>query len=83
MGARTRQDTIDQQLNKFKGTGWGGSIPVIVDVSAVDGNAGTVGIILVGADFTTDARVTNVCSFVFWDVLVADDAECVGSFDAL
>ena len=41
-GARTRQDTIDQQLDKLKGISWGGNIPVIVDVSAVDDNAGTV-----------------------------------------
>ena len=83
LGARTRQHTIDQQLNKFKGTSWGDNISVVVDVTAVDGDAGTVGVIRVRADLTYDERVTNVCTFCFWDVFVTDDAECVGSFDAL
>ena len=79
----TRQHTVDHQLNKFKRSSWGGHIAVVVDVATIDCDACLVGVILARADLTHYPCVANVFPFFIRDVLVADDAEGVGTFDPL
>jgi hypothetical protein len=47
-----REDTVEQQLEEFKGRGVGAYISRVTDTTASDGDAGAIRIVFIGSHFT-------------------------------
>ncbi len=73
--AFAREDTVEQQLEEFKGRGVGAYISRVTDTSASDGDAGAIRIIFIRSHFTHYHGVAKFLLFVSGDVMIVDDKE--------
>ncbi len=74
-----REDTIEQQLEEFKGRSVGANIPRVTDAIASNGDVSTIRIVFIRPHLTHYHGVANFPSFVGQDVLIIDDKESVSA----
>ncbi len=77
--AIAREDTVEQQLEKFKGRDVGADISRVTNTTASNGDAGTIRIVFIRLHFTHYHGVADFLSFVSGDVMIVDDKEGVSA----
>ncbi len=77
MHAFAREDTVEQQLEEFKGRGVGAYISRVTDTTAYDGDAGAIRIVFIRLHFTHYHGVADFLLYVSGDVMIVDDKEGV------
>jgi hypothetical protein len=70
-----REDTVEQQLEEFKGHGVGANISWVTNTATTDGDAGTIWIVFFRPHFTHYHGVADFLSFVGRDVGIVDEKE--------
>ena len=83
LGARAREEAVENELGKFKGCCRGADVSGKGDVIYADGDARPVGIDLVWTDLANHFGVSDFLSAVGRDIIEADKEEGVGSLDTL
>ena len=83
LGARAREDAVENKLGKFKGCCRGANVARKGDAISSDGDECAVGIAFLWSDLAYYFGVGDFGSAVGWNVLELDDEEGVGSLDAL
>ena len=73
----TRHDTAINELDKAEGTCGSAYIDWIADAATSDGDACTIGILLLRSDLTHNNGVANLFSSVLRDIFKSNDAEGV------
>jgi hypothetical protein len=79
----SRQDTVEQQLDKFQKCSIGTHVPWVADAIAPNCDASTIRIAFVGMQFAYNHGVTECFLLVGWDVLVLNAKEGVDSLNPL
>jgi len=74
-----REDTVEQQLEEFKGRGVGADISGVTNTTTCDGDAGTIRIVFLRSNFTHYHGVADFLSFVSGDVMIVDEKEGVSA----
>jgi len=77
--AFAREDTVEQQLEEFKGHDAGADISWVTNTTSADGDAGTIRIAFIRLNFTHYHGVADFLSFVSGDVMIVDDKESVSA----
>jgi hypothetical protein len=77
--AFVRENTVEQQLEEFKGRGVGAYIPRVTDAIASDGDAGTIRIVFIRPHCTHYHGMADFLSFVGRDVIKMNDKKCVSA----
>jgi len=77
--AFAREDTVEQQLEEFKGHGVGADISWVTNTTTSDGDAGTIRIVFIRLNFTHYHGVADFLSFVSGDVMIVDEKEGVSA----
>jgi hypothetical protein len=72
-------DTVEQQLEEFKGRGVGADISRVTNTTASNGDAGTIRIVFIRSHFTHYYGVADFLSFVSGDAMIVDDKEGVSA----
>ena len=83
LGAGAREDTVEDELGKFKGCSRGADVADKGGVIAADCDARAVGVALLWADLANHFGVSDFFSAVGGDVFETDEEEGVGAFDML
>ena len=76
-----REDTVEQQLEEFKGRGVGANISWVTNTATANGDAGTIRIVFFRPHFTHYHGVADFLSFVGRDVGIVDEKEGVSARD--
>jgi len=71
-----REDTVEQQLEEFKGCGVGADISWVKNTTTSNGDAGTIRIVFIRSNFTRYHGVADFLSFVSGDVMIVDEKRC-------
>jgi hypothetical protein len=74
-----RENTIEQQLEEFKGRSVGANIPQVTDAIASNGDASTIRIVFIRTHLTHYHGVADFPLFVGRDVMVINDKESVSA----
>ena len=82
-GSAAQKDAIEEELDKFEGSCGCADVTREANAVATNGDAGAVGVGLVGLDFANNARVGDLLAAVGGDVGVVDGKECVSTWGAL
>ncbi len=77
-----REDTVEQQLEEFKGRGVGATISWVTNTATFDGDAGTIRIVFFRTNFTHYHGVADFLWFVGRDVVIVDEKEGVSARDS-
>jgi len=77
--AFAREDTVEQQLEEFKGRGVGADISWVTNATTSDGDTGTIRIIFIRSNFTHYHGVADFLLFVSGDVIIVDEKEGVSA----
>jgi len=77
--AFAREDTVDQQLEEFKGHGIGADISWVTNTTTSDGDACTIRIIFIRSNFTHYHGVADFLSFVSGDGMIVNEKEGVSA----
>ncbi len=77
--AFAREDTVEQQLEEFKGHGVGADISWVTNTTTFDGDAGTIKIVFIRSHFTHYHGVADFLSFVSGDVMIVNEKEGVSA----
>jgi hypothetical protein len=80
--AFAREDTVEQQLEEFKGRGVGANISWVTNTTTSNGDASTIRIILIRSNFTHYHGVADFLSFVSRDVMIVDEKEGVSAHNS-
>ena len=83
LGARAREDAVEDELGKFKGCCRGADIAGKGDAISADGDARSVGVALLWTDLANNFGVSDFLSAVGGDIFESDEEEGVGSLDTL
>ena len=70
LGIFSREDAIDDNLDKIQGRRSGTNVTRVSDVIASDGDAGAIGVGFLRADETDHSGVGDFFAPILWDVLV-------------
>ncbi len=73
------EDTVEEQLDKFKQGRVGANVAWIANSITTDGDTGAVRVILLRTNLADDHGVADLLALVGWDVLVVDEEEGVGA----
>ena len=77
-----REDTVEQQLEEFKGHDVGADISWVTNTTTSDGDAGTIRIVFFRPNFTHDHGVADFLAFVGRDVGIVYEKEGVSARDS-
>ncbi len=77
--AFAREETVEQQLEEFKGRGVGAGISRVTNTTASNDDAGTIRIVFIRSHFTHYHGVADFLSFVSGDVMIVNDKEGVSA----
>ncbi len=77
--AFAREDTVEQQLEEFKGCSVGADISWVTNTTTSDGDAGTIRIVFIRSNFTHYHGVADFLSFVSRDVMIVNEKEGVSA----
>ena len=77
--AFARKYTVEEHLEEFEGCGVGTNIPWETDVTATDGDTGTIRVVFFRAHFTHYHGVADFLSFVSGDVMIVNEKEGVSA----
>jgi len=80
--AFAREHTVEDQLEEFEGGRVRADISRVTNVTAHDGDAGTIGIVLFRTNFTNYHGVADFLSFVGGNIMVVDEKESVSARDS-
>ena len=83
LGTFARENTVKQEFTKIEGSGFGADVAVVHAEFAHDGDAGAIGIALLGAELAYDSGDGDAAAVVGGNVVVVDGAKGVGAFHAL
>ena len=78
-----RQNTVNDEFDEVKWTGWRTYIPRVANVTNYYGDACSIVIFFVRFDLTYDHGVANFFSYVLGNIRKLDEAEGVCAFRAL
>ena len=77
--AFAREDTVEQQLEEFKGRGVGADISWVTNTTTSDGDAGTIRIVFIRLNFTHYHGEADFLLFVSGDVMIVNEKEGVSA----
>ena len=79
----TQKNTVNYDFDEVKGTGWRTYISGVANLTTSNGDACSIGILLMGFDLVDNHGVANFFSSVLRDIFKLDEAEGVCAFQAL
>jgi len=80
--AFAREHTVEEHLEEFKGRGVGTNIPWETDVTATNGDAGTIRAVFFRAHFTNYHGVADFLLFVGRIIVIVDEKEVVSALNS-
>ena len=76
-------NAFDDYIDNFEVSCWVVDISAVADMVATNGDASSVGVSILGVDFTDNLGVYNLFSFLCRDVLISDDMESISNLHLL
>ena len=76
-------NAFDDYIDNFEVSCWVVDISAVADMVATNGDASSVGVSILGVDFTDNLDVYNLFSFLCRDVLISDDMESISNLHLL
>ena len=77
IGASSRDNTVDEEINKFQGTCGSTNIDGVANVVATNSDVDVIGILFLWTEFANHSGVCELLSLVNRDVIVANINKCV------